>query len=72
MMPPRKPESEPSVRPSGMVSLLRECWTARRTRLLHNEKVYASEGEYARALQAAAEAKATLDAMEDVERMIAG
>lgn len=54
-----------------LVSRLRELWTARRTRLLHNEKVYAAEGEYARAIQAAAEAKATLTAMEDIERILA-
>lgn len=48
---------------------LTELWTERRTRLLHNEKVYASEGEYARAMTTKAEAKATLDAIEDVERL---
>lgn len=44
-------------------------WTARRTRLLNNEKVYAGEGEYRRAIECKAEAHALLMAMEDFQRL---
>lgn len=52
-----------------MIEELLKIWIARRTRLLNNERVYAAEQDYTRAIVAKAEAKATLDAIEDVVRL---